>query len=174
MQAPTHLLIGVIIQKLFDWRRYRAISFLLVAAVAFFCHGLLDEFSRFTYNPDISLPIDPFWVVFQIVVLLFTITLLYQWWGIAKWGIVFSLLPDIEWIFIDIQKLFNIEIAFYKTPYIHNFLHSVYGALPPFSYMDMLPDWSRNYWACAIEVAVIVLLLLTLRAIYNQRRNIHF
>ncbi len=174
MQAPTHLLVGVIIQKLFDWKKYRAVSFILVAVIAFLSHGILDKLARLTYHRPDAAPTDPFWLAFHLVVLLTTITMLYVYWSTAKWGILFALLPDFDWIFIDGQAAFHVEIPFYKTPYIHNFLHLIYDNLPPFSYIDMLPDWRYNYWACLVEVALIGLLLLLIRVLFNQRRNIHF
>lgn len=170
MQAPTHILSGVLINKLFQWKRYRGIAFILMAFTCLLVHGLLDMLARFTYNPAEFSITDPFWLGYHIVVVLVSIVFLYLWWGEFKWGIIFSLLPDLEWLIIGGQRLTNKEFIYYSKPYLHNAINSMYNLLQAQS----IPDFSPMPVACLVEVGVIVLLILLIRAIFNQRRNIHF
>lgn len=174
MQAPTHILAGVIIKKLFEWRRFKPVAFVIIAVLAFLSHGLLDALARITYHrPDADLG-NPVWVGYHLVVLLTTIVFLYMWWGGYKWAIVFALLPDIDWVFIHVQELFRVTIPFYTTPHIHNLLHLIYDNVPPFSYISQLPDNRYNPLAAFGEVLLIIGMLFTIRALDNRRRNIHF
>lgn len=170
MQAPTHLLTGVLINKLFQWKRYRAVAFVLMAVCCFLSHGLLDALDRFTYHPADAAITDPFWVGYHLLVALVSIVFLYLWWSEFKWGIIFALLPDFDWIIVHGQRLAGVEVPFYNTPHMHNALQLLFSFIP----FDQLQDWRLQPVAALIEVALVGLLLLVIRGIFNQRRNIHF
>ncbi|MBS1612123.1 MAG: hypothetical protein JST49_04830 [Bacteroidetes bacterium] len=171
MQAPTHILAGVIIKKLFDWSEYKAVAYTLIAVLAFLSHGLLDKFAVLTYHrPDADFS-DPFWVGYHIAVLLVSIVFLYMYWGEYKLGIIFAMLPDFDWIMIHGQHALHIDIPFYNTPHLHNALNFLYDLIPGW---ENLMDLRYQPWAAIFEVLLIALLILIIRALDNRRRNIHF
>lgn len=174
MQAPTHILAGVIIKKLFDWKQHRALAFVIVAVTSIFFHGIFDKLAKMTYHrPDADFN-DPFWVGYHICVLLTTIVFLYLYWSEFKWGIIFSLLPDVDWIFIHVQEIFSIEIPFYEIPHLHNALNYFLDNVFSFSHLQQLPDFRYFYWAVIPEITFIGILLLFIRFLMNRRRNVHF
>lgn len=171
MQAPTHILAGVIIKKLFDWSEYKAVAYTIIAMLAFLSHGLLDNLAKITYHrPDADFS-DPIWLIYHIAVLLVTIVFLYMYWADYKLGIIFAILPDFDWIMIHGQNLLHINIPFYNTPHLHNFLHLIYDSIPVWQY---LPDNRYSPWAAVWEVLLIAFLIFIIRALHNRRRNIHF
>lgn len=171
MQAPTHILAGVIIKKLFDWSEYKAVAYTLIAVLAFLSHGLLDNIAKMTYHrPDADFS-DPIWVAYHIAVLLTSIVLLYMYWSEYKLGIIFAILPDFDWIMIHSQHALGIDIPFYNTPHLHNALHFIFDSIPVWQY---LPDLRYQPWAAIFEVILIAVLIFIIRALDNRRRNIHF
>lgn len=120
MQAPTHILAGVLIQKAFVWKQHRRLALGLTAVCAFLSHGLLDKLARLTYhraNPDFHSPI---WVGYHAALILVTLLFLYWWWKPFKWGIIFASLPDLDRVFIHAQEIFHFSIPFYRQPHLHN------------------------------------------------------
>lgn len=171
MQAPTHILAGVIIKKLFDWSEYKAVAYTLIAILAFLSHGLFDNLAKMTYHrPDADFS-SPVWVGYHIAVLLVTIVFLYMYWRQCKIGIIFAMLPDFDWVMIHGQHILGINIPFYNTPHLHNFLHLIYDRLIVWEY---LPDLRYQPLAALWEVLLIAILIFIIRALDNRRRNIHF
>lgn len=171
MQAPTHILAGVIIKKLFDWSEYKAVAYTLIAILAFLSHGLLDNLANMTYHrPDADFS-DPVWVAYHIIILLVSIVFLYMYWTDYKLGIIFAMLPDFDWIVIHGQKILHLDLPFYDTPHIHNLLHFIYDRLILWQY---LPDLRYQPWAAVFELILIAILIFIIRAIDGRRRNIHF
>jgi hypothetical protein len=174
MQAPTHILAGKIIQQLTDRRDYQ----FLVVALTFFLgllfHAIFDKLARMTYHPPNADFTDYFWVFYHLLVLLTTIVFLYLYGAEAKWGIFFSILPDLDWVFIHGQTLLGIEIPVYRVPRIHQTINWVMDNIPPFTLLNLLPDYRFFYWAISLEVAFVGVLLLIIHRIKHSRRNIHF
>ncbi len=168
MQAPTHILTGVAIQKALEKMKYRPLALLLVAVLAFLSHGLLDKFARMTYHrPDADFN-DPVWVGYHILVLLATLFFLYKFWRKYKFGIMFAILPDFDWVLIHGQTLTGLNIPFYKKPHIHNFVHSIFDTLFPF--LNNLPDFRYNPWTALFEVVLVILfyIFLTRKGVLNR------
>ena len=168
MQAPTHILAGVIIQRSFETVRPRGLALGLTAVCAFLSHGLLDKLANATYHPPNADFNSPFWVSFHSGVLVVTIVFLVMFWRRFKWGIFFAVLPDLDWVFIHGQKIFHIYIGFYQKPHMHNLLHVVFDVWPPFKYLHV-PSHRFNPWACLWEVA-LVLAMLGVIYLFNKNR----
>src|SRR6056297_1561686 len=100
MEAPTHLLIGIIIQKAVlkhsQFRGAFGISIIIISA--FFSHFIIDCFSRFTYHPPKADWNDPFWVSYHLMIYSLTLIIIILF-GREYWiGIIFSILVDIiDW-----------------------------------------------------------------------------
>lgn len=174
MQAPTHILAGVVIGKLFEWRTYRGVSLFLTAVLAFLSHAVLDKLAKATYHrPDADFG-DPVWVGFHLIVALVTVIFLYLWWTEYKWGIVFAVLPDMDWVIVHSQRALNVDILFYNTPHIHNALNWMMDHTIPFCYLNVLPDNRENPLAGFWEILLGIFLIFFIRVIETRRKNIHF
>ncbi len=174
MQEPTHILAGVVIQKSLAGGRYKKTAMAVTAVAAFLSHGFLDKLSNVTFHPA-----DPdfqsvFWVSFHLAVLFGSIFFLYVWWRTYKWGILFSMLPDADWIFIHAQEIFHFQISFYRQPHMHHLLGWVWDKIPPFSLvtngLNRLPNWRHNSWACLSEILLVLMLLVTIRLLTKAKR----
>jgi hypothetical protein len=174
MQAPAHILAGVIINRLFKWRNYKLMGLFLTLIFCLLAHGIFDKLSISVYHqpePDFN---DPFWLIYHLLMWLITIVLIYIFGRDYKWGIIFSLIPEIDWVIIGLQHLFHFTISFYQMPWIHFYLNYVIDQIPPFNYLDMLPDNRNNPWACIWELILIGALALIFRGMVKYRKNIHF
>ncbi len=163
MQAPTHILAGIIIQQ--SVRRSplpRAAALSLTAAAAFLSHGILDKLANMTYHPPRADFHSRFWVAFHLCVLATTILFFCLWWRRFKWGILFAVLPDFDWVLIHGQAIFHFQIPFYRTPHMHNLLHVIVDQTPPMSWIT-IPNHRQNPWACLWEVALVFLMLAAIR-----------
>ena len=170
MQLPTHILAGVAIQKAFQRIKYRPVALLLTAVLAFLSHGLLDKLAILTYHrPDADFN-DPVWVGYHVLVLLASIFFFYKFWRKYKFGIMFAILPDFDWVFIHGQKILGIDIPFYKTAHIHSIVHYVYDNTWPFYYLNNLPDYRYNPWTALFEIVAVILfyILLTREGVFNR------
>lgn len=172
MQAPTHILVGSILQQLFKGERLKPIRYFLLAITAFLLHGIFDKIAKMTYHPPNANFADAFWVLYHISVLLTTIVFVYIWGKEYSWGIVFSLLPDLDWVFIHGQKMAGINLDFYNTPHLHNTLHMIIDST--LGIINQLPDLRFYGWACLLEIALLFFLITVLRSLEKRRRNIHF
>jgi hypothetical protein len=163
MQAPTHLLTGVLIQKAFARMQHRRLAFGLTAVCAFLSHGLLDKLANLTYHlakPDFHSPV---WIGYHAGLIAITILFLYWWWKPYKWGIIFACLPDIDWVFIHAQEIFHFQLPFYRQPHLHHLLGHIYNDLPVFAWLNHLPNLRRNPWAILPEIVLLVVLAAALR-----------
>ena len=168
MQEPTHILAGVIIQKCFTWRKSRALALTLIAVLAFLSHGLLDKIADVTYHPAHGDFHDPFWVSYHLMILVTTILFLCLWWRQFKWGIFFSMLPDLDWVFINGQEFLHLHISWYQRPHLHDLLHWLYAQVPPLAFLDHLPNHRQNPWACLWELLIVVIMLIAIRLLKKK------
>ena len=164
MQEPTHILTGVIIQKCFDWKKYRKTGLVITAILAFLSHGLLDKLANFTYHPGHADFHSVIWVSYHSAVLVGTIVFVCLWWRRYWVGILFSMLPDLDWVIIHGQELFHFKIPFYQQPHMHHLLHWIYAQVPALSFLDRLPSYRENPWAIVGEVLLVTGLILIIRA----------
>ncbi len=174
MQAPTHILAGVIFQKLFNWKRYRSVAFILIALLGILSHAVLDKLSVATYCPDAADFSTIFWIAYHLLMLLVSIIFLYLWWQEAKWGILFAMLPDIDWLFVYTREVFHLSGSFYNQPYIHRALDWTMNHTIPFCYLNVLPDNRNEPLAMLWEFAGWLLLLFIIYRLDRRRRNIYF
>ncbi len=102
MQAPTHLLVGIVIQKIFyshtNLNPFAAA--VITLALAFLSHFVVDLFSIFTYHPPKADWHDKFWVTYHMSIYALTIVifvLFAQFWL----GLIGSVLVDIiDWLLL--------------------------------------------------------------------------
>ncbi len=160
MQAPTHILAGIIIQETLDSPKHRWASRCLIAAVAFLSHGVLDRLANLTYHlaqPDFR---SALWVGYHVSLLVLTVVFLWLWWRPFKWGIIFACLPDLDWVFIHGQEIFHIQIPVYREAHLHHLLGFFLDLIPPFSWLKKLPNLRHQPNALLNELVFMTLLVL--------------
>lgn len=154
MQAPTHVLAGICLSLVIagNEKSAKPVSKTLLALTALFSHGILDRFARLTYHPPQADFSDAFWVSFHALVLLVFIFLMWQFAKPFFIGIIFSILPDFDWIFIHGAALIGIENPWYSKPYLHEFIYAVFNRTFPFYYLDLIPNLTSEKWRCVWEI----------------------
>jgi hypothetical protein len=89
-------------------------------------------------------------------------------------AIVFSLLPDLDWIILGISHFTHLDIPFYRQPWMHTALSYLLDNIVPFSYLNLLPDNRDLPLVCLWELLLFGVLALIFRLQLGRRRNIHF
>lgn len=167
MQGPTHVIAGVLVQKSFDGIKNQWVRVPLIAITGLFFHCVFDRIARLTYHPP-----DPdfksvFWVSYHLVVLIGFIVSLYYFWKPYKLGIIFSILPDFDWVIKHGSSALDIQSS-YPNGFIHNCIHWFVDRIPPFSFLQYLPDYTHLPYGIALEVGLIVVMLLVINRL-NRR-----
>lgn len=164
MQGPTHITAGIALEKLFQPLKPKAFRFIALAITALLMHSVFDRIAIMTYHPPNADLHDPFWVGYHVpVYLAFLIMAIYF---IPRYpiGVSFSILPDLDWVFIHGASALGIKDPWYDEAYLHKGVHFVIDHLPPFSLLHQyLPDYRHQPWTILIEVGLIVLMVLLIR-----------
>lgn len=162
MQAPTHILTGVLMEKAV--RRYVHSRFdpLLIVSGGIVSHMLLDKLARLTYHPPRAMPRDPFWLSYHLLILGATLVALKLYWSDYKLGILASIVPDIDWIiFRPLTTLFP-QLDVLQGPVTHETVNRLLSAALPLHIFEGLPDWTLREPTVLIEMAVMVTLALAI------------
>lgn len=159
MQAPTHVLIGVLVERTFNHVRQNWLRVPLIAVSGLFLHSVFDRIARLTFHPPDADFGDAFWLSYHLLVLIGFIMSLYYFWKPYKLGIIFSILPDFDWVIIHGKKIFGVGGGFYYQPLIHQFIHSFTDRIPPFSWLQHVPDLTHLRWAVLAEIFIAAILL---------------
>lgn len=156
MQGPTHLVTGILIQKIFK-KIPKFLYYPLVIILALFFHGILDKLARFTYHPSTPLADDWFWVSYHLVIAYLTIFIFIKYWPKYKLSLALSILPDLDWVLVYASNFFGYGI-FWKEPILHRSLIGFLDSLPPFSFLNSLPDWSLVREGAIVEFTCLIIL----------------
>jgi hypothetical protein len=171
MQGPTHLIAGVLIQKAMGKVRPLLLQYFLVAFLAIISHEILDELARLTYHPSKPLIDDWFWVSYHTILAFLIIFVFAKYWRRYKLGLIFSVLPDLDWVVIHSSELFSFRISFWKRPILHESLFSFLDSLFPFRFLNTLPDLSLERKGVILELAVLVPLIFLVYAMERKKVN---
>jgi hypothetical protein len=148
----------MLIQKAFSRVRLKVARYFFIALLAFLSHGILDGLARFTYHPPEPIG-DAFWVCYHLILLFLTIHIFLKYWKKYKLGLVFSILPDIDWIVLYSSKLLSIQISFWTEPILHRTFFGFIGSLPQLSFLNSLPNWSLDEKAAILEIVPLLILI---------------
>jgi len=159
MQAPTHLLTGVLIQKMA--RKWCPLSDrrLPVASLAVLSHGILDRLARLTYHPPAPLSGDWFWVSYHLAITSMAICTSIKHWRTYKLGLICSILPDLDWLFLHTSNSLSFQIPLWKEPVLHKLLLSHIDSLPLLGSLNSLPDWTQDRKGVILELALLAMLV---------------
>jgi len=169
VQGPTHLVTGVLIQKALSKVRPLPFQYFLIAFLAIMSHGILDRLTRFTYHPQHALTGDWFWVSYHLIIAFLFIFIFVKCWGTYKLGLIFSVLPDFDWVMLHSSNFFLFQIPLWREPVLHKFFFSFFDFLPPFSFLNSLPDWSLERGAAIFEFTLLAILITFIYATREER-----
>jgi hypothetical protein len=158
MQAPTHLLTGILIQKAFKRVRPAVVRHFIIALLAFLSHGILDSLVRFTYHPPEPIA-NAFWISYHLIMFFLTVYIFLKYWRKYKLGLVFSILPDFDWVVLYSSKFLSIQIPFWTKPIFHKISFDFLGSLPQLSFLSSLPNWSLDEKAAILEMVPLLILI---------------
>lgn len=154
MQAPNHVLAGVLIEKVFSGVKSRWLRGLLIAITGLLLHSIFDRIASLTYHPPQPDFKSLFWVSYHVLVLVGFIVSLYYFWKPYHVGIIFSILPDFDWVIIHGKEILGIRSGFYGNPWIHEGVHWLVDRVPPFSLLQHLPDLTTLPVAVLFELFI--------------------
>jgi hypothetical protein len=170
MQAPTHLATGILIQKGLSKAQPPSLRYPLIAVLALLSHGILDGLARFTYHPPTPLVQDWFWISYHSIVALLTVYIFFKFWKEYKLGLIFSILPDVDWIVLHSSDLLSVQVPFWKEPILHKLLFSFLDLLRPLKFLDTLPNWNLERKGIILELVLLAVLITSIYAIERGRK----
>ncbi len=158
MQAPTHLLTGVLIDQALPDIRPGYARQLMVGFLAVYSHATLDAVSALTYHPPASLASDRFWLGYHA-----GLAALSGWVWAAnykqhRWAMICAVLPDLDWLLVKVPKLFGTRITFWQQPMLHELLLKTLYVMPPLRLLVRLPNLRQRRPAALLELILFLLL----------------
>ncbi|GIV33228.1 MAG: hypothetical protein KatS3mg031_0763 [Chitinophagales bacterium] len=159
MQAPTHVLTGVIIEQLCRRTQPPWVKAVILCGSALLSHSILDRLARLTYHPPEPDFSSFFWVSYHLGVLAALIVFLRWFWKAYRYGIIFSVLPDLDWVIKHGYSVLGISPDFYNRPYLHTLIHWVSDHIPVLNHLQYLPDYTAYRQGALLEASLVVILL---------------
>lgn len=169
MQGPTHFCAGVLIQDAMGNVRPDPLRHFLVGSLSFLSHGVLDRLAKCTYHPPAPLPHDLFWVSYHIIIAFLTVGVFVAFWRQYKLGLIFSVLPDLDWVVIHGSKLLSVRIPFWEEPLLHKLLSRFLDLFCPLKALDALPDWTTKNEAALLEMGLLVALMALIYVLQKKK-----
>jgi len=168
MQAPTHLITGILIQRSFGEIYPLPLRYFLIAFLAIISHGILDKLAKFTYHPPDPLINDRFWISYHLFMIFLTFFIFIKYYKNYKFGMIFSIIPDFDWIVIHSSKLFSFSVPFWKEPILHKILFSFLDSSPLFKFLNTLPNLSLKRIGIIPEIVFLIILLFTVEIMQHR------
>ena len=158
MQAPTHILTGILLLVVFQAIFPTAPLWLQVVVVlplSLASHFVIDAAAIFTYHPPKADWKDWFWVSYHLVIYIGSIVLLVffiddYWWTIIAAN------------FVDIIDWLILRLIFKKEPLCHPTADKLRNVL-----FKKTPNWNHKRWTIIIEFAIVGVLLTAVLLLLN-------
>lgn len=158
MQAPTHILTGILLLQIFQvifptsplW-----VQIIVVFLISVASHFFIDAASIITYHPPKADWKDWFWVSYHTIIYIGSIIILVFFLVDYWWTIIAANLPDIiDWLIL--------RPIFKKEP----ICHPVADKLRAFLFRKT-PNWNHKRWTIIFEFIIIGVLLTSILLIQN-------
>lgn len=158
MQNPTHLLTGILIDRIA--RRYvsRGTTAAIIAA-GVGSHGILDRLARVTYHPPEPRTSDHFWVTYHTFLWGLSCALLAVYWREHHRGMIAASLPDADWLLREIARGLGFPWEATHEPALHRVTYMLVDRLLPPYLAAHLPRLTYQRSGAAVELALIGALL---------------
>ena len=150
MQAPTHILIGILFLEIFRilfpyspiW-----LQIIVVIPLGIASHFLLDAVAIITYHPPKADWKDWFWISYHSLIYLGSIVILIFFFVEYWWAIIAANFPDlVDWLIL--------RLILRKKPVIHPVIDKLRSFL-----FKRTPNWNHKRWTIIIEFGIIGILL---------------
>ena len=160
MQLPTHSVAGVLIDKVVQRAHLPAPARLAVTALGcYFSHGVLDKMARATYHPPDPID-DPFWKGYHQRILPAFTWFVSLWFGPRHWfAMLFSALPDLDWVVRGLSRRYGWSIPGWETPILNESLHSILDQVPVVNRLNQLPDLRYERKGALVEAGLVAVML---------------
>jgi len=167
MQAITHLLTGILIEKTCTPISRPSLKVGVMAVIGILSHGLLDRLARLTYHPANAHWHDLFWIAFHIPIYISAMVVFIHHWGRYKLGMIFAMLPDFDWLIIKPLSLFGIQI---KTN-LHDATYAVIDSIPILNQTAQIPSLTEQKQGVILELVFILFLSIVSINLNNNHRS---
>ena len=118
----------------------------------------MDKLARATYHPPDPLP-DRFWEIYHHKLLPpFTRTILIVYGPKHGLAMLFSALPDLDWIIRDWSKKNNRKIPGWEHPILNEGLHSFFDRIPVINQLNRLPDLRFQRKGVLVELGLVAVM----------------
>ncbi len=158
MQAPTHILAGILLLEIFRVIFPTAllwVQLVVVIPLGVASHFIIDAAAIITYHPPKADWTDWFWVSYHLVIYAGSIVLLVFFMIDYWWVIIAANLPDIiDWLIL--------RLIFKKEPVCHPIADKLRNFL-----FRKTPNWNHKRWTIIIEFVIIGLLLTAVVLLLN-------
>lgn len=170
MQLPTHLVAAVAIDKFVQKSQLpTSIKPLVVACACFISHGILDKMAKATYHPPDPID-DRFWKDYHQLVLPNITWLVLGNYGPKHLGaMIFSALPDLDWVVRDLTRRYGWHIPGWDKPVLNEGLHQVLNKVPVVNQLNRLPDWRFQRKGVLVELGLVTALLLVIQFLDRKK-----
>ncbi len=158
MQAPTHILTGILLLGIFQAIFPTAPLWLQVVVVlplSLASHFVIDAAAIITYHPPKADWKDWFWVSYHLVIYIGSVVILIFFVVDYWWVIIAANLPDIiDWLIL--------RPFFKKEPVCHPIADKLRDFL-----FKRTPNWNHKRWTIIIEFAIVGVLLTSVFLLVN-------
>jgi hypothetical protein len=158
MQAPTHLLAGILIQKSLQKIKPRFLQIFLIALLAIFVHLVFDTISRFTYHPPEPLFQDWFWVCDHLLMYGLGLYILIKYFSRYWVGMLFSVLPDMDWVIKYAARILSLRNPVSESGVLHQGLRALINPFLPLNFLKQFPDLKFERIGALVEVGLLLVL----------------
>jgi hypothetical protein len=152
MQAPTHILTGILIQKTVRPIKSRSVRTGTIITLGAASHLLLDKFARLTYHPADPMPRDGFWLAHYTLTMTSAGLLVGKHRKTYKTGMLAAVIPDFDWLLFWGLKLLPWRRRQPSSPLLHRYGYRLIEKVPAIRALKRLPDWNRARWSTALEL----------------------
>jgi len=170
MQAPTHVLTGVLIHRALRPVKSPGLRYGLIFLPAAFSHVVLDRLARLTYHPPEADFSDPFWLGYHLTLWVGFLVLLLCFGKTHKTGIAGALLPDFDWLVIHGGSLLGFTLPGWQAPLLHQAFYRFLDGIPGLAALRHLPDFTHHP-AFAVCEMLLIAGLLVLLWVFSARRG---
>jgi hypothetical protein len=158
MQAPTHILTGILLLVIFQAIFPTAplwLQIVVVLPLSFASHFILDASSIITYHPPEADWKDWFWVSYHLLIYIGSIVILVFFLVDYWWVIIAANLVDIvDWLIL--------RAIFKKEPLLHKGADKLRNFL-----FKQTPNWNHKRWTIIIEIVIVGVLLASVLLLTN-------
>jgi hypothetical protein len=162
MQAPTHLLTGVLLQRICDNIPHPFVRVVATVSLGVLSHGILDRIARLTYHPPDAQWHDSFWVAYHASLVIVTIHSLRKYWREYWLGILSALAPDVDWLVLHSTQLLSFSVPFFSKAKFHEVVYVVVDALPFIRVFADAPTKVHNRGGILLDLIIVASLSFVL------------